>query len=148
MLLPKAQGLPMTWDTQKTGEDGPSDLRMMAEGPGVSLTPGPTAQDAPSATVLPDAAESRRPKASPSAAMSSSHTWPASHGALVAHSRDHYSRRLSMHEGLLRRASRWVRMSGRKVAQVPQRARNRRGLHVPEASLFLGKEGNTNCYTC
>lgn len=23
--------------------------------------------------------------------MSSSHTWPASHGALVAHSRDHYS---------------------------------------------------------
>lgn len=54
----------MTWDTQKTGEDGPPDLRMTAEGPGVSLTPGPTAQDAPSATVLPDAAESRRPKAS------------------------------------------------------------------------------------
>lgn len=70
MLLAKAQGLPMTWDTKKTGEDGPPDLRMTAEGPGVSLTPGPTAQDAPSATVLPDAAESRRPKASPSAAMS------------------------------------------------------------------------------
>lgn len=147
MLLPKAQGLPMTWDTQKTGEDGPSDLRMTAKGPGVSLTPGPTAQDAPSATVLPDAPESRRPKASPSAAMSSSHTWPASHGALVAHSRDHYSWSAEHARGVTAE-SKQVGRSGRKVAQVPQRARNRRGLHVPEASLFLGKEGNTNCYIC